>query len=243
MSSMKEYAKLALSCLDLTSLGEKDTDDKIKALCDKAVGNYGAVAAVCIFPKFIKLAKQEMDGTDVKIATVVNFPAGSPSIGLAIDETREALDFGADEIDLVFPYKAFLHGNREIGKEMVKAVKSECGDKKLKVIIESGELAKALHISNAAKDCIEAGADFIKTSTGMVAKGASPEAANAMIEAIRDSGKKIGFKASGGVKSLEDARDYMVIASSIMGDGYINPDNFRIGASKLMDELIKELGY
>ncbi len=238
-----EYAKLAISCLDLTSLGEKDNDDKIKALCDKAVGGYGAVAAVCVFPRFVALAKSELKDTDVKIATVVNFPKGSPDITKTIEETKEALDFGADEIDMVFPYNEFLSGDLNIGKEMVQAIKEECKDKKLKVIIESGELQKAIHIINAAKDCINAGADFVKTSTGMVETGATPMAANAIIETIQASGKKVGFKASGGVKTLADAKDYMTIASSIMGQDYISPDTFRIGASKLMDELISELGF
>ncbi len=144
---------------------------------------------------------------------------------------------------MVYPYHEFLAGNASAGKEMIQAIKEECKKKKLKVIIESGALEKALYISSVTKDCIHSGADFIKTSTGMIENGASPAAANAMIEAIRDSGKKIGFKASGGVKTIDDARDYMVIASSIMGADYLKPDYFRIGASKLMDDLIKELGY
>lgn len=243
MLSLRDYAKTALSCLDLTSLGDKDTADGIKTLCDRAVGNYGAVAAVCIFPHFIKVAQEALAGTEVKVATVVNFPKGEANIAKIVDEAKDALDLGADEIDMVFPYQAFLSGNRSIGKEMVHAVKEECGAKKLKVIIESGVLLKALHISNASKDAIAAGADFIKTSTGMVKKGASPDAANAMIEAIRDSGKKLGFKASGGIRTIEEARDYMNIAKSIMGREFLVPETFRIGASKLMDELVKELGH
>ncbi len=243
MLTRKECMSIALRCLDLTSLNAKDNAEKIKSLCDKAIGKYGAVAAVCVFPQFVQIAKTELDNTDVNVATVVNFPKGITSLTAVVDETKEALDYGADEIDMVFPYYEYVKGDLNIGKDIIAAVKEQCGNKPLKVIIESGVLQKALLISNVTKDCISAGADFVKTSTGMVDVGATPAAANAMIETIRDSGKKVGFKASGGVKTIDDACDYIVIANSIMGPEFLTPKTFRIGASKLMDELIKEMGY
>ncbi len=243
ITTIKDYANKALFCLDLTSLSEKDNEETIKALCDKAVGRYGSVAAVCIFPQFVSLAKSELHNSDVKVATVINFPKGEASLDAVIDEAKEALDFGADEIDMVFPYKEFLAGNRTIGKDIIQAVKEICAKKKLKVIIETGALQKTILIANATKDCITAGADFIKTSTGMINEGATPNAANAILEVINNSRKKVGFKASGGIKNIQNAKDYIVLANSIMGKDYIDSATFRIGASKLIDEIIKELGY
>lgn len=239
----EQIAKRAIGLLDLTSLNDDDTNEKIEQLCDKAVGDYGHTAAVCVWPKFISLCKGKLEGTGVKVATVINFPHGSSDIEKTVEDTKKAVEDGADEIDVVFPYKAFLKGDEQIGFDLVKATKEACGDAKLKVIIESGELKKAIHISKASAISIKAGADFIKTSTGKSPVSATLEAANAMIEAIRDSGRDVGFKASGGIRTTGEARDYMAIADAIMGADWISPETFRFGASSLLTDLLESLGY
>lgn len=238
-----EFIKKMISLLDLTSLNENDNDETIIKLCERATGSFGKVAAVCVWPKFVSLCKEKLENTGVKIATVVNFPEGSTNIEKTLKETKKALKDGADEIDVVFPYKAFLQGDKEIGKKLVSATKAVCGqDIKLKVIIESGELAKSIYITEAAKIAINAGADFVKTSTGKTKISATLEAANAIIETIRASGKKVGFKASGGIREQSQARSYLSIAGSIMGAEWIAPNNFRFGASGLLDNLLSALG-
>ena len=238
-----ELAKKAISLLDLTSLNENDNEEAINKLCQRASGSFGKVAAVCVWSKFIPLCKNKLQGTGVKIATVVNFPEGSTNIEKTVLETKKAIADGADEIDVVFPYKALLAGDKEIGKKLVAATREACGDKiKLKVIIESGELEKSVHIAEASKISINAGADFIKTSTGKTKVSATLEAANAMLETIKASGKNVGFKASGGIRDRNQASQYLSIASSIMGENWISPANFRFGASGLLDDLLSALG-
>ena len=222
--NMKEIAKRGLESLDLTSLNDTDSDQTIIDLCAKSHGDFGHTAAVCVWPRFVALAKKELEGTPVRIATVVNFPHGSTDVEATVAETTQAIKDGADEIDVVLPYKAFMSG-----------------DKTMKVIIESGVLAHADLIAEASKLSIECGADFIKTSTGKTPVSATPEAANVMLEVIRDSGKPVGFKASGGVKTTAQAGGYMALADKIMGPEWISLMTFRFGASGLRDALIASL--
>jgi deoxyribose-phosphate aldolase len=239
-----QVARRALVLLDLTSLNEDDTEADIAALCRRATTPEGDVAAVCIYPRFVRQAKAALDGTPVRVATVVNFPAGNDDAAAARAETEAALAAGADEIDVVLPYQAYLAGRREDALRVVDACREACGDAAvLKVILETGRLEDPALIRAAAADALGRGAGFVKTSTGKVAAGATPEAARAMLEAIRDAGGDRGFKASGGVRTTQDASLYMALADEILGPGYLTPERFRFGASSLLDDLLAALGH
>ena len=239
--NMKEIAKRGLAALDLTSLNDNDTEQTVIDLCAKAHGDFGHTAAVCVWPRFVATAKKELAGTPVRIATVVNFPHGGTDIDATVAETTQAIKDGADEIDVVLPYNAFMNGDKAAAKALLTATRKACSDKTMKVIIESGVLSHADLIAEASKLSIECGADFIKTSTGKTSVSATPEAANVMLEVIRDSGKPVGFKASGGVKTTAQAGEYMALADKIMGDEWISLMTFRFGASGLRDSLIASL--
>ena len=245
MSNLKETARLAITLMDLTTLNDDDTDQKVIQLCRNAKTQSGNTAAVCIYPRFIPIARKtlkEMGATDVKIATVTNFPHGNDDLEIAFAETKAAVAYGADEVDVVFPYQALIKGNEQVGFDLVAGCKAICGEQVLlKVIIESGELKTDALISLASKISIDAGADFIKTSTGKVPVNATLEASKLMLEAIKVSGKSVGFKAAGGVKNAQVAGDYIQLAQSIMGDDWVNPAHFRFGASSLLGSLLSEL--
>ncbi len=235
-------AKKLLRSLDLTSLGKDDNEFKIEALCKKASTKYGNVAAVCIYPKFVPLVKRLLNGTDIKTATVVNFPDGSWDIEKLRLEIQDAIKLGADEIDAVFPYKKFMEGDEETCNLFLKTVKEECGKKHtVKIILETGELQKTSLIAKASQMCIAHGANFIKTSTGKSKISATPEAANIILETIANSQKNVGFKASGGIRTFEEARKYLVLANSILGEKWPTTNHFRIGASSLIDDLLAVL--
>ena len=190
MSDLKIIAQRALSLMDLTSLTDSETEQDIINLCQQAKSSAGSTAAICIYPRFVPMAKKILKAQQtpqIKIATVTNFPHGNDDIDIALAETQAAVAYGADEVDLVFPYKALMQGNPDIGFDMVKVCKQACGDiAKLKVIIETGELKSAELIQQASEISINAGADFIKTSTGKVAVSATPEAAKIMLEVIKN---------------------------------------------------------
>jgi deoxyribose-phosphate aldolase len=236
-------AARALPLVDLTSLGDDDTDAGVAALCEKAMTPEGPVAAVCIWPRFAALAHMTLGGTPVRIATVVNFPAGSSDAAAARAEAEGALADGAGELDVVLPYDAYLAGDRDTALALVGDVRAACGDQALlKVILETGRLAEPAAIRAAADDALAAGADFVKTSTGKLQPGATPEAARAMLEAIRDAGRG-GFKASGGVRTTADAGVYLALADELLGPGFAAPGTFRLGASSLLDDLLATLGH
>lgn len=245
-TALKSAARQALSLMDLTSLNDDDTNEKVADLCRAAVTPFGAVAAVCIYPRFIGMARQTLNESGltgrVRIATVINFPHGHDDIELAVQEARAAVAAGADEVDLVFPWRALLAGNEQVGLALVAACKAACGEVMLKVIIESGELNSAAMIRRAAELAIEGGADFIKTSTGKVAVNATLAAAEIMLNTIRDSGKNVGFKAAGGIDTAEAAQHYLQLAADIMGPEWISPRHFRFGASSLLNNLLQALG-
>ena len=199
MSDLKAAALRALKLMDLTTLNDDDTDAKVISLCHDAKSAVGNTAAICIYPRFIPIAKKTLreQGTpDVRIATVTNFPHGNDDIDIAVAETKAAVAYGADEVDVVFPYPAVMAGNEEVGFELVKQCKAACGDILLKVIIETGELKEEALIKKASEISIKAGADFIKTSTGKVPVNATPEYARMMLEVIRDMdvAESVGFK-------------------------------------------------
>jgi deoxyribose-phosphate aldolase len=232
-------AERALRSLDLTDLTDTCTDQAIDALCRKAVDPRGPVAAVCVWPQFVKRAGENLRGSGVRIATVVNFPAGGEDAGRVADDTQEALSDGANEIDLVLPYNAMRRGDLAVAREMVEAVRDLVdGSRLLKVILETGELKDPALIETASRLSIEAGADFIKTSTGKTPVSATPEAAEIMLNAIKASGRNVGLKPSGGIRTVEDAKVYLDLADRIMGQGWATPQTFRIGASSVYDTLI-----
>ena len=234
-----EIATRALRSLDLTDLNETCTDQAIGALCKKALDPHGPVAAVCVWPQFVKRAQEGLKGSPVRIATVVNFPAGGEDVSRIMDDTQEALSDGANEIDLVLPYKAVIRGDLAVAIEMVEAVRELVDqDRLLKVILETGELKDAALIETASRIAIEAGADFIKTSTGKTSLSATPEAAEIMLNAIKASGRAVGLKPSGGIRTVADAKIYLDLADRIMGQGWATPRTFRIGASSVYDALI-----
>jgi len=246
--TIEDYAKQAISFMDLTSLTDTETTEDITTLCEQAKSAGGNTAAICIFPRFIPHAKQTLaalKAEHVKVATVTNFPQGNNNISIALAETNAAIAYGADEVDLVFPYKALMAGDVSTGFDMVKTCKQAC--KKagvlLKVIIESGELKSTELIRQASEICIEAGADFIKTSTGKVPVNATLSAADTMLTAIKQNNKAVGFKAAGGVKTVEDAAQYIDLAANILGTEWVNAQHFRFGASGLLSSLLTSLGH
>jgi len=246
MSDIKTAALKALKLMDLTTLNDDDTDQKVIDLCKAAKTKAGNTAAICIYPRFIPIAKKTLreQGTpEIRIATVTNFPHGNDDIEIAVAETKAAIAYGTDEVDVVFPYRALLAGEEKIGFELVKQCKQACGNRLLKVIIETGELKEAALIKRASEICIEAGADFIKTSTGKVPVNATPEAARIMLEVIRDMkvADKVGFKPAGGVKTTEDADQYLAMADEILGLGWADKMHYRFGASSLLTNLLNTL--
>lgn len=245
---LKESAKRALSLMDLTTLNDNDTDEKVIVLCQQAKTAFGTPAAICVYPRFVPIARQTLKTVgigQVKIATVTNFPHGNDDIEIAVAETKAAVAYGADEVDVVFPYKALIAGNEQIGFDLVAACKSVCAENGvlLKVIIETGELQTEALIRQASEIAIRAGADFIKTSTGKVAVNATLESARIMLETIRDLGvaERVGFKAAGGVKTAEEAAQYLSLATSILGNEWVNTQHFRFGASSLLANLLATL--
>lgn len=241
--SSRETAKRALSLLDFTSLNDDDTPERIKAFCHRATSPEGHVAAVCLYPQFVAVARKALVGTGVKVASVANFPQGGADPEKAARETREAIDEGSEEIDIVYPYRAHLAGDLAIGREVVAACRKVCGsDVPLKVILETSQLPDAETVAAISDIAIAEGADFIKTSTGKIGGGATLEAAAIMLDAIRRSGRAAGLKPSGGIKDTAQAARYLALADDMMGSAWATPATFRIGASGIMTDLRSMLG-
>lgn len=235
----RAIAARVLAALDLTSLGEDDTPEAIERLCTAAAEG-GHPAAICVYPEHITTARRTLEleqAGEVSIATVVNFPDGGNDISRALRETRRALAAGADEIDIVYPWRAHLGGDREGGTLMLQECKAVCDSRILKAILETGELGDPLLIREIALAALAAGADFIKTSTGKAKIGATAGAARTMLECIRECGSNAGFKAAGGVRTLAEAGRYLALADEILGSGWASPARFRVGASALLAEI------
>jgi deoxyribose-phosphate aldolase len=231
-----------ISMIDLTSLEDSDTPEKIDDLCKAALTPVGPVAAVCVLPRFVAQAKAALVGTGVRIATVVDFPHGNGTPEDVLRETEAVLNDGADEIDLVFPYNRFLDNDSPPASKNLRAVREVGGyDVHLKVILEVGAYPDHETLTRASRVAIDAGADMLKTSTGKFGVGASLEAAAIMLIVIAESGLPVGFKASGGVREVPHATGYLALAESILGEGWANPSTFRIGASALLPKLLAEL--
>jgi len=235
-------ARGLLALLDLTRLADETGPEPVRALCKQALAAPVAPAAVCVYRQFVPAARETLDGSGVRVATVANFPEGRAEPKLAALECEQALAAGADEVDVVFPWRALVAGDEAAGADLVSACRDACGSRTLKVILESGMLASEHHLRRAAEIAIHAGADFVKTSTGKAPAGAAPEAARVMLETIRASGRPVGFKVSGGVRTAADARGYARLAGSILGGTALTPRRFRIGASGLLDALLDEAG-
>lgn len=236
---LRQAARLALSCLDLTSLNAEDSSDTIATLCQRAQTPFGPVAAVCVWPRFVAQARAALPRT-IKVAAVANFPAGALDAALAVADTRAIVDAGGDEVDVVLPYRALMQGQTAPCADLLAQVRAACGSQvALKVIIESGELAAPELIAQATRIALDAGADFVKTSTGKTPVSATPEAAEVMLRtlATHPRGATAGFKASGGIRSVADAQVYLQLTSSILGGGALVPQRLRFGASGLLNDI------
>jgi deoxyribose-phosphate aldolase len=234
----KALALRALKLLDLTDLSDQCSETAIVQLCARAVAAPGPVAAICIWPRHVTVARRILGDSPVRVATVVNFPAGGTNVARVTADVVEAIGDGAQEIDLVLPYDAFLSGDAQIAADMVGEVKAACEHATLKVILETGAFPDQQAIRGAADLAIRQGADFIKTSTGKTPVSATPQAARTMLEAIRASGRPVGLKPSGGIRTLADARAYLDLADALMGAGWATPATFRFGASGLHQVLV-----
>lgn len=233
-------ARRLLPLLDLTSLNDR-RDDDIDALCAKAVTPFGAVAAVCSWPDFAAAMKGRLGAAGPKVAVVINFPKGTAGPEDAVAEAKAAVAAGADELDLVMPYDAWLAGDEAAARAVMTSVRAAAPAACLKVILETGALERPAVMAAAGRAAVEAGADFLKTSTGKGPPGASPAAAEALLEVIAQAGRPVGFKASGGVRTLADAALYLELAEGRMGAGWATAERFRIGASGLLDDLLRHL--
>ena len=241
---LRAVASRALSLLDLTNLKDDCTPDQIVALCGRAQSAFGPTAAICIWPRFVMQARTLL-GPDspIRIATVVNFPSGEMKTEDVLAETRDAVADGADDIDLVIPYRALARGDENAVTDMVSAVKGACGPAILKTILETGELKDISLIRRASDLSIAAGADFIKTSTGKVGVNATLEAADIMLQAIRDSRKKVGFKPAGGIRTAKDSLVWLMLMKEELGDDWLSPTLFRFGASSLLGDIERQLEH
>lgn len=238
----KSSAQRILSLIDLTNLNDDCTEDNVVELCSRAQGEFGNTAAVCVWPRFVNLCASILRGTSIKVATVVNFPHGGTDVADVVATTIAALDAGADEIDLVLPYQSMITGDEAQVLSMLQAVREVVhAPAHLKVILETGELINPERIRRASELAIKSGADFIKTSTGKSKISATPEAVTTMLQVIRDSGRPVGLKPSGGIRTVADAQQYLDLADAIMGPQWATPQTFRLGASGLLDAVEAEL--
>jgi deoxyribose-phosphate aldolase len=237
MDTPADTARIALACLDLTSLNASETDADIERLCQRAVGRHGAVAAVCVWPRRAALARSLLP-PHVAVAAVANFPDGSTDIARAVADAIVAA--GAQEVDVVLPYRALLSGDEASCVALLAAVRAGCPGLVLKVILETGELREPALIRRAARLALQGGADFLKTSTGKVATNATEDAARVMLRAIADdpaARDRVGFKPAGGVRTVTDAAVYITLVREMLGEAALTPARFRIGASALLDDV------
>lgn len=250
--SKVQALKLALSMIDHTTLEGSDSPGKVRQLCKKAKQPYPAmpdlptVAAVCVYPRLVGIAKQELKGTDINVASVAtSFPSGQVPLSNRLDDTRFAVEEGADEIDMVISRGAFLNGEFSLVFDEITAVKEACGEAHLKVILETGELQTLENVRKASDIAMHAGADFIKTSTGKVSPAATQPVTLVMLEAIRDyyykTDKMIGMKPAGGIRTAKQAIQYLVLVKETLGAAWLNKHYFRFGASSLTNDILMQI--
>lgn len=251
-SSKVEGLKLALSMIDLTTLEGKDTPGKVKQLCYKAIHPHDQlkglpkVAAVCVYPTYVSLAKRELEGSGISVASVATaFPSGQSSLKTKLSDTRFAVEEGADEIDMVISRGEFLAGNYEFVFDEIASIKEACGKAHLKVILETGELDTLDNVRKASELAMHAGADFIKTSTGKIQPAATLSVTYVMLDAIKDfylkTGKMIGMKPAGGISNSKAALQYLVMLNEVLGEKWMNKNYFRFGASSLANDILMQL--
>jgi len=255
--SIKKEAKLwalelAIRTTDLTTLEGADTPGKVAALSSKAIrpdpsdASIPSVAAVCVYPNLIQTAKRRLAGTGIKVAAVATgFPSGQYPTELKVADVRSAVELGADEIDMVIDRGAFLSGRyAKVYDEVVKT-KEACGDAHLKVILETGELGTYDNVRRATLLAIAGGADFVKTSTGKIDPAATLPVALCMLEACRDvfheTGRRVGFKAAGGIRKAKDAIQHLVLVHETLGADWLTPDLYRLGASSLLNDILMQI--
>jgi deoxyribose-phosphate aldolase len=250
--SKVQALKLALAMIDLTTLEGADSPGKVRQLCYKAAHLHDAlegtphVAAVCVYPTLVRLAKEQLRGTGINVAAVATgFPSGQFPLEIKLADTRYAVGEGADEIDMVISRGHFLAGDYRYVFDEIAQVKEACGAAHLKVILETGELSTLDNVRRASDLAMYAGADFIKTSTGKVQPAATLPVTLVMLEAIRDfyraTGKKIGMKPAGGIATAKVAIQYLVTLRETLGQDWLTPDLFRIGASRLANDIMMQL--
>ncbi|HRH01405.1 MAG TPA: deoxyribose-phosphate aldolase [Bacteroidia bacterium] len=247
-----EGLKLALNMIDLTTLEGKDTEGKVRQMCYKAVHLHDVypglptVAAVCVYPTFVKTAKEALKTSGVKVASVATaFPSGQSTRAIKIADTKFAVENGADEVDMVISRGEFLKGNYNFVFDEIAAIKEACGKARLKVIFETGEISTLDNVRKASEIAIYAGADFIKTSTGKISPAATMPVTLVMLEAIRDyyyqTGIMVGMKPAGGISTAKSALHYLIMLRETLGNAWLSNEWFRFGASSLANDVLMQL--
>ena len=252
--SKRAALELAIRMMDLTTLEGQDTPGKVSQLSSKAVRpdptdpNIPSVAAVCVYPNMVPVAKKAVEGSGVKVASVATyFPSGQAPIDLKVSETERVVEMGADEVDMVIDRGAFLSGHYLDVFDEIRRIKEACGTAHLKVILETGELATLDNVRKASMLAMAAGADFIKTSTGKVAPAATLPVTLVMLESIRDframTGQMVGMKPAGGIRTAKEAIRYLVVLYETLGREWMTPDRFRFGASSLLNDVLMQIRW
>ncbi|MDO6387706.1 deoxyribose-phosphate aldolase [Uliginosibacterium sp. 31-12] len=240
---LQQAARIALASLDLTTLNNHDTEADVERLCRRAQGAFGQVAAVCVWPRLAGYARNRLPDS-IRVAAVANFPDGYADVERAVRDTREIVAAGAQEVDLVLPWQHVLRGDDAAALKVMQATREACPDLTLKVILETGMLLQHEAIARASRLALKAGADFLKTSTGKTTISATPEAARLMLEAIRQDPAaegRVGFKPSGGIRTVSDAATYIELTRSLLGEAALSAERFRIGASSVLDDIERVL--
>jgi deoxyribose-phosphate aldolase len=251
-ASKVEGLKLALSMVDLTTLEGADTPGKVRQLCTKAIHLHSGrkdlpmVAAVCVYPTMVRIAREALQGTPIQVAAVATaFPSGMNPLAVKLEDTRYAVAEGAHEIDMVISRGDFLRGDYARVADEIEQVKTACGKAHLKVILETGELGTLDRVRLASDIAMQSGADFIKTSTGKIQPAATPEVVLVMLQAIcdfyRKTGKRIGMKPAGGIANAKAALNLLIMVREVLGPAWLTPSLFRIGASKLPNDMLMQL--
>ncbi|MCB9890626.1 MAG: deoxyribose-phosphate aldolase [Planctomycetes bacterium] len=252
--SIKNDAKrqgiaMAMSMVDLTTLEGADTPGRVRRLCRRAISpgaGLPPVAAVCVYPRLVPVARREVDGTPVRVCAVASgFPAGQVPLGIKLEDTKAAVEDGAEEIDIVIARGSLLAGDLERVHDEIAALAEAAGPACLKVILETGELGSFDQIANAAWVACRAGADFVKTSTGKVSINSTPATALCLLHVVRDyaakTGRIVGVKCAGGIRSSKEALHYLVLVNETLGPSWLVQSRFRIGASSLVDDLVRQM--
>ncbi|OFY85810.1 MAG: deoxyribose-phosphate aldolase [Bacteroidetes bacterium RIFCSPLOWO2_12_FULL_35_15] len=251
-ASKMQGLKMALSMIDLTTLEGKDTEGKVKQMCYKAahlhdsIPGLPTVAAVCVYPSMVKVAKDSLKGTNIKVASVSTaFPSGQSTQQIKLLDTKFALENGADEIDMVISRGEFLKGNYNFVFDEIASIKEACGKARLKVIFETGELSTLDNVRKVSEIAMYAGADFIKTSTGKISPAATMPVTLVMLEAIRDyyysTGRMVGMKPAGGISTSKLALHYLIMVNETLGAAWMSNEWFRFGASSLANDILLQI--